>query len=103
MRKIDEKTELKSMEKNIYANVLMMMTIFIALFTLININVDLVKDSSGMGTMAKMICFNLGTVGSIALLISFAQSMFSDGKIHCLLAGIGMACFVAAMFVSKCL
>ena len=102
MRKIDEKTELKSMEKNIYANV-MVMTIFIALFTLININVDLVKESSGMGNMYKMICFNLGTVGSIALLISFAQSMFSDGNIHWLLAGIGTVCFVAAMFVSKCL
>ncbi len=102
MRKIDEKTELKSMEKNIYANV-MVVTIFIALFTLININVDWVKDSSGMGTMAKTICFNLGTVGSIALLISFVQSMFSDGNIHWLLAGIGTVCLVAAMFVFKCL
>jgi hypothetical protein len=51
MRKIEsKKDELKDMEKGIYANVLVLLTIFVALFSLININVGLARESTGIGT-----------------------------------------------------
>ena len=95
-----QKDELKNIEKGIYANVLVLLTIFVALFSLININVGLVRDSTGAGTVFRMLVFNFGTVGSIAILIGFVQRMISSKPVnqHMLWieVGIGLACFVAA-------
>lgn len=98
IRKLDEKkNELKSIEHTIYANVLVLMTIFVALFSLININVNLVKETSGANAMFRLLVFNLGTVASIAMLISFANLMFEKSINKCLI-GVGAVCFMLALF-----
>ncbi len=101
MRKIKEREEdLKSMEKGIYANVLVLLTIFVALFSLVNINVDLVRNSTGAGTMFRMLVFNLAMVGSIGLLISFVQIIIKNRSINVYLLFVGILCFAAALFFS---
>lgn len=80
MKDIDEKAnELKSMEKNIYANIITMMSIFIALFSLININIDLAYAKAI--DQSRLIISNLVTVGSIAFLVSLIQMCFSKKNI----------------------
>lgn len=69
---IEEKAEsIKHVEQNIYANVITLMTVFIALFSLINVNVELAYAE----TIAtnRMIVFNLVTIGSIAFLVSLIR------------------------------
>lgn len=44
---------------------MVLMTIFVALFSLININVNLVKEGSDGAYLIRLLVFNLGTVGSI--------------------------------------
>ena len=101
MRKIKEGAEdLKSMEKGIYANVLVLLTIFVALFSLVNINVDLVRNSTGADTMFRMLVFNLAMVGSIAMLISFVQIIIKNRSINAYLLFVGVLCFAAALFFS---
>lgn len=101
MRKIKERVEdLKSMEKGIYANVLVLLTIFVALFSLVNINVDLVRNGTGADTMFQMLVFNLAMVGSIGLLISFVQIIIKNRSINAYLLFVGILCFAAALFFS---
>lgn len=101
MRKIEsKKDELKDMEKGIYANVLVLLTIFVALFSLININVGLARESTETGAAFRMLVFNLGTVGSIAMLISFAQTMIKSKDVNKSLLCIGMACFAVALLLA---
>lgn len=98
----DKMTEVKGMERSIYANVLVIMTIFVALFSLININISLVKDGNGVNMLFRMLVFNLGTVGSIAVLIGFANSIIRD-KINKVLLGIGGVCFaIAILLATRC-
>lgn len=73
------------------------MTIFVALFSLININVNLVKETSGANAMFRLLVFNLGTVASIAMLISFANIMF-EKSVNQYLVGVGAVCFMLALF-----
>ena len=101
MRKIEsKKDELKDMEKGIYANVLVLLTIFVALFSLININVGLARESTETGIAFRMLIFNLGTVGSIAMLISFAQTMIKSKDVNKSLLCIGVACFAVALVLA---
>ena len=100
MRKIKERVEdLKSMEKGIYANVLVLLTIFVALFSLVNINVDLVRNGTGADTMFQMLVFNLAMVGSIAMLISFVQIIIKNRSINAYLLFVGILCFAAVFKV----
>lgn len=63
--------KLDNMENNIYGNVMVMMTIFVALFSIINVNVELVKSVAS--DITKLLVFNLSTIGSIAALVGFIQ------------------------------
>lgn len=64
------------------------------------INVNLVKDSSGAGNLYRLLVFNLGTVGSIAALIAFAQSMFKERHFGWPLLVVSVICFIVALVVS---
>lgn len=102
MEKIDrKKNEIKSLEKSIYGNVLVIMTIFVALFSLVNINVNLAKDSAGTDAMVRMLVFNCGTIGSIAFLIAFASSVMKDGKLNLSLILIGTVLFLVSLCVAN--
>lgn len=76
---IDDKIdEVKHLEKNIYTNLITWMSIFIALFSLININVDLAFADAV--DQSRLLISNLMTVGSIAFLVSLIQLCFNGKK-----------------------
>lgn len=72
MQKVQGKVdEIKHLEKNIYTNIITLMSIFIALFSLINVNVDIAFAEKV--EQMRIIVSNLVTVGSIAFLVSLIQ------------------------------
>ena len=67
MKEINDKVEsIKHIERSIYSNVLAIMSIFIAVFSVININVNLSQSDM---PLSSLIVFNLCTIGSIAFLV----------------------------------
>lgn len=104
MHQVESKIkDLKELEKGIYGNVMVLMTIFVALFSLININVNLVKDGQTGSELTRILVFNLGTVGSIFALISCVQSMLKEKKVNWILIGLSALCFLVAIGMAKCL
>ena len=71
----DKMNEVKHLEKNIYTNTITLMSIFIALFSLINVNVDIAL--AGEADLLRVIISNLVTIGSISFLVSLIQLCFS--------------------------
>lgn len=79
MEEIEQKKDdIRYIERNIYSNVIVIMTIFIGIFTLINVNVSLV--SSAVISTSVFLIFNLATVGSIAFLAAVLRSFFSQNR-----------------------
>ena len=65
-RRLEEKKdELKDLERHIYGNVMAIMAVFAAIFTLVNVN--MAAAGSGLGTLVTI---NLVTVGSFAALVT---------------------------------
>ncbi len=96
----DKLKDLKDLEKGIYGNVMILMTIFVALFSLITINVNLVKEGSDGAYLIRLLVFNLGTVGSIFALIGCVQSMLKSEGINKCLVGLSVLCFLAAIYLA---
>jgi len=97
MHEVENKVnDVKTIERGIYGNVLVLMSIFVALFSLININVNLAE--SGANTLKNLIVFNLGTVGSIFFLIGGVQNILKQ-KNRTMLC-IGLICFVASIILA---
>lgn len=71
----EKKNEIKHLEKNIYTNTITLMSIFIALFSLINVNVDIAL--AGEADLMRVVLSNLVTIGSISFLVSLIQLCFS--------------------------
>ena len=64
--------ELKSTEKNIYTNVLALLAIFVAVFSVINVNVSLVN--AGEPNLTKLVIWNLRTLGAVGFLVSLTRT-----------------------------
>ena len=65
VRKIESKAdEVLGIEKRMYANVLALMAIFAAIFTLVNVNIQALSASSPL-----ILTVNFATVGSFAFLV----------------------------------
>ena len=72
IQKVQSKVdEVKHLERNIYTNIITLMSIFIALFSLINVNVD-IAFAEKVEKM-RIIVSNLITIGSISFLVSLIQ------------------------------
>ena len=56
---------LQSLEKSIYGNVVTILTIFIAIFTILNINISLAETAA---TAKAFLVYNLATLGAISFL-----------------------------------
>lgn len=81
----------KTMEKDIYGNVLQIMAIFVGIFSLINVNLSAALAHADTKTILVL---NLATIGSVAVLISLA------GKQRRLIGWIiGALAFAVAIFV----
>lgn len=77
MQKIEKKiTDIKDIEKSIYGNVITLMTIFIGIFSLVNINLT-VAGSSDL-EMSNVLIYNLCAIGGIATLSGIIRVLIPD-------------------------
>lgn len=74
--KIDKKMEsLENIEKTLYEKVIVLLTIFIGIFSLINLNVQFLSEAMSID---KMFVFNLFSIGSLGMLVSFIGFILHD-------------------------
>ena len=66
-----------------YGNVLAIMGIFVAIFSLINVNVSLATAENV--TMKMLLTMNFSTVTSIGFLIALIRTFYPNGKHKCAL------------------
>lgn len=72
IHKLEKKAEdVKEIEKAIYANVLAILAVFVAIFSLISTNVKLLEDES---TLRSFVGYNLITVGGISFLLTLLRT-----------------------------
>ena len=78
IRDIDGKIDsIKNIERNVYANVLSIMAIFVGIFTLININITAAMHKADIKMLLSL---NLTTIGSVGFLVAMINTIIPDGK-----------------------
>lgn len=96
MRKLENKAdEIKGIEKRMYGNVLALMAIFAAIFTLVNVNAGILSQDVEMGTVLVV---NLTIVGSFSLLVGLISFIMRPGEKKRAAAPIAIA--VVALLVA---
>jgi len=98
INRFDEKIEaLKAHEKTIYGNVIAILTIFITIFTILNINVSFSSNTNL--DWRSFLLFNLCTIGSISLLGNLISSYLQQKNFVKLLWFVPALCFAVAIFI----
>ena len=78
VRKLEKKTEdLKSLERSIYANVLVILTVFVALFSFITTNLSLLSASADA---RQFLIYNFMMLGCISFLVALLNGVISFAK-----------------------
>lgn len=73
IRELEKKSEdLKSVEHTIYANVLVILTVFVALFSFLSTNVSLISASAGI---SQFLLYNFVMLGCISFLVALLDSV----------------------------
>ena len=73
IEELNEKAQdLKTLEKSIYGNVITILTIFIAIFSILNVNISLAIKAA---TALHYLVFNLATVGAISFLAALLNEI----------------------------
>lgn len=103
-KKIEEKAEdLKNMERSIYSNVLVILTVFVAIFSLMTTNIGLFSRSAEM--VDFLIC-NFTLLGSTSFLVAILQNAIGSkkgGRIGKIAIGAFAAIFlVIALILYQC-
>jgi hypothetical protein len=89
--------DLKTLEKRVYENVITILSIFVAIFTLINVNVSL---ASSAGSGSSFLVFNLGTLGAFSFLALLLNELLNqDSKKNRWLWIVPVMCFVSVILV----
>jgi len=87
--------DIHDVEKSIYGNVITILSVFVAVFTLLNVNITLVSQAAGV---ISFLTFNLVTLGSISFLTLFLTSLLVEQKKWSKgLWTIPLSCFVIVM------
>ena len=96
MKAVEKQTRsLKDIEKSIYSNVITILTIFIAIFSIISVNVDMAQTGS---TASAYLLFNASTLGAVSFLAALLNEVIKSGKKHSHFLWIFPAvCFIAVI------
>nr|DAM20113.1 MAG TPA: Lipopolysaccharide export system permease LptF/LptG [Caudoviricetes sp.] len=96
VEEIEKKTEdLKNMEHNIYANVLVILTVFVALFSFLTTNIGLFSRES---SSAEFALYNFIMLGGISFLVATLCSTIGTNKFAKWAIWIATIVFFAAAF-----
>lgn len=97
IREIEKKTDdLKSMENNIYGNVLVILTVFVALFSLLTTNISLAANSA---TVAQYFIFNAILLGGISFLVALLGMIVKPTRKAWVFWIPAAICFLAAFLL----
>lgn len=101
IKKIDDKyLSIKDLEKSIYGNVLVIMTIFLGLFSLLNFELSVVKSIAN--DIFNIVRYNIIYLGSISLLICLANLILPyGGKRKWLLLIIPFVCILISLVMAQ--
>ena len=89
---------IQDMEKGIYGNVITILTIFVTIFTILNMNIELAKTSA---TVHVFLNFNLAILGGVSFLALFlAELIGKDKKWSRWLWLIPLVCFIAMILLN---
>lgn len=89
--------DLEKLEKNIYINVLSILSIFVAVFTLLNVNISLSKASA---SVVDFLIFNLSTIGSISALALLLGNMLGKNEKRTWLWLLPILCFFVLILIA---
>lgn len=96
IQKIERKTEqLENMENRIYGNVVAIMGVFVAIFSLVNLNVS--WQASQAASIATLVILDLSVVGGMAALVGLLSSMVNTRAARATPWVIAVVCFAAAI------
>lgn len=87
-----KKNDLQNMERSVYTNMLTILTVFIGIFTLLNVNLDLMQNAAGV---KEFILFNLACLGSVGALAALLDTLMNRKKAVRWLWLFPAACFLA--------
>lgn len=78
IKTVEDKTmSLRSLEKSVYSNVITILSIFVAVFSLVNINVGFIGTST---TISMMLAINLVTIGALSFFSLFMHHLIFSSK-----------------------
>lgn len=101
MKKVEDKlADLKSMERSVYGNVVTLMTIFIGIFSLVNLNLT---AASAAWNMAELLMYNLCIIGGIFTLAGLIRVLVPPLHNKSLSGWYWLApvlCFVASLILA---
>lgn len=93
LRKAEQKLEeTENVEKTIYSNVIAIMTIFIGIFSLMNLNINLMKNDLDL---KYLLVYNFITLTGISMLVTLISMMSKTRKSRSLVLG----CVTAGLFI----
>lgn len=98
IKEIEKKKEdLKDMERGIYANVLVILTVFVALFSFLTTNIGLFSKNA---TEVEFLIYNFVTLGGIGFLVAMLQNVIGSKKGTYIFAWVAtVAFFLAALLL----
>jgi deoxycytidine triphosphate deaminase len=102
MRKVERKAEqLENMENRIYGNVVAIMGVFVAIFSLVNLNLSWQASNA---TVATLVILDLSVVGGMAALVGLLSSvvdMRSAKVLPWVIADVSFAAAIWLLFVAN--
>lgn len=100
IKEIEDKTkDLHSLEKTLYGNVITILTIFVGIFTLLNVNISMVKEAASAWSF---LLFNLSTLGAISFLAALLDTLLNREKPRRWLWAIPLILFAILIVLSFC-
>lgn len=95
---LDEKfKDLDSLEKTIYGNVISVLAIFVAAFTLLNVNVSMAKASK---SVIDFLIYNLSVLGCISALVLLMDGILGKKKTRPILWIVPGICLVVLIVIA---
>lgn len=97
IKEIEKKTEtLKDLERSIYANVLVILTVFVALFSFLTTNISLLSANADEG---RFLIYNFVMLGCISFLVALLNGVISFAKKQWIPWAASVLSFAAAAFI----
>lgn len=98
---INEKVEsIKDIERNLYSGIITLMTIFIGIFSLVNLNINLIEDSLILKNILVYNFIFLGGISTLVTLISLViPKTYSNRYTQIWISSISVAMFVVALAI----